>query len=218
MPKEATVPARKAPHGTTADLSERREIRIMHGHAVPYPRIGDRRALIAPGTRGGKVRRPEDCLPFAVVEFSGRTCVKVHAAMTDYAQAKAVAQTAARSVSRWLNKEIVRVASRNGNVIGKALPPVKVVDRTRLYPGEKRARKVKIMDDRPAPTITRKELSEDELTQKHHSIDRRGNRACRHCGESTGANMTCGVLRTDVPKLGTVATLADAVAALADAE
>jgi hypothetical protein len=219
MAKETRVPARKPMHGTTADLGERREIRIMPGHAVTYPRIGDRRALIAPGTPGGKVRRPEDCRAFAVVEFAGRTCVKVHAGTDDYAQAKSIAQAAASKVRAWLMREITHTASRNGSVIGKAIPAVKIVDRTGLYPGVKRVRKAKpASDDKPVSLITRKRLSDDELTQRQHAIDRRDNRACRHCGEFNGANETCGTLRTvktETAPVATAKTLAEAMEATA---
>lgn len=197
MRNETRVPDARPVHGTTSDLGERREIRIMRGHEVPYPRVGDRRALIARGTRGGKVRSPEDCRAFGIVEFAGRTCVKVHGATDDYAQAKVIALTASRNVWRWLNREIQRTAVHNGSVIGKAIPAVKVIDRTGLYPGAKRPRRDKpVKLDRSQPKITRKRLTDDEMAQRHHAIDRRANRACRNCGESTGANETCASLRT----------------------
>ncbi|MFJ1700441.1 hypothetical protein ACIOHC_36220 [Streptomyces sp. NPDC088252] len=181
--KDIAPAARKRGKGT-ADLGEKREIVIMIGHKVPYPLMGDRRALIAPGFKGGTkgVRNPRMSRAFGIVEFAGRKCVRVHGGTDDYAQAQAIAAAAARKVHAWLNREILRTAARGGAVIGKALPPVKVIDRTGIYPGPKRNRAPKRVDlTRSAGKVYSRVMTDAERAQHDHARSIQTDGRCPAC-------------------------------------
>lgn len=178
----------------TGDLGERREIRIMKGHAVPFPLMGDRRALIAPGNKGGKgaAREPRASRAFGIVEFAGSKCVRVHGGTDDYAQAKAIAAAAARNVHRFLNREILRKAAAGGSVVGKPLPPVKVIDRTGLYPSPKRNKATNRKDNvRAVAPVTARPMTEAERIQRDHShaILSRADHMCPACEGTESARV-----------------------------
>ncbi|MFD4858385.1 hypothetical protein [Streptomyces atratus] len=193
--KNIAPAARKRGKGT-ADLGAKREIVIMIGHKVPYPLMGDRRALIAPGfkgTMGNKGgRNPRASRAFGIVEFAGRTCVRVHGGTDDYAQAQAIASAAAHHVHKWLNREILRTAARGGAVIGKALPPVKIIDRTGIYPGPKRKREPKRVDmtRKDGKVYTRITTEAERIQRDHaHAILTRADHMCPACEGTESARV-----------------------------
>ncbi|MFH9606897.1 hypothetical protein [Streptomyces sp. NPDC017448] len=172
--------ARKRGTGSQA-LGEKRQVVIMLGHKVPYPLMGDRRALMAPNYKGPK-GVPRASRAFGVVEFAGRTCVKVHGATDDYRQAVSIAQVTAGRLHRWLTREIARKAANGGSVIGKPLPPVQVIDRTGIYPGPKRPRKTSTAAPKreAAPVSVRTMTDAERVTYDHkRSIQSQG--SCPAC-------------------------------------
>ena len=164
--------------GQTDDLSTTREIRIMRADKVPFPRMGDRRALLAPGSKPGKrISRT-----FAVVEYAGRTCVKVHAGTDDYVIAKATAVKAAKAVQTFLTRDAVRVARTGGKIIGKEIKPVDVRDMSGLAARVPRVKSAKqaAKTREPAEVRTRK-MTAAERIQHDHARDIQRHGKCSSC-------------------------------------
>lgn len=217
-------PARKR---GTAGLSHKREIRIMLSAKVPYPRMGDRRALIAPRPKGAKPypkNDPRNSRTFAVVEYAGNVCVFVHGGTDDYRKALEMGALAAHKVEKFLTRGIRSHVARNGSAVGERVV-VKVVDRTGLFkrasaPSSTRkkgkAKKISLVRAEPRRTLTKA-----EQIQRDHARDIERYGYCTVCappepgGRRKGKNERCD----DNTELSPgVATLREQLAAEKEAE